>query len=127
MTTEPKIFSYPEPQDAYQDLLLEVDFKEYVIDEGIGSYECWGFKGYDRQLSLEVEESCGFEDITFHLDYEPDTEELSEATPVSVDVDHGSVDVEVKATKTTIQKLNDSTWQVAQEVKWEVKGCTFTG
>ena len=127
METKAHIFSYSEPQDAYQDLLSEVDFKEYVIDEGIGSYECWGFRGYDRQLSLEVEESCGFEDITFRLDYEPDTEELSEATPISVDVDHGSVDVEVTATKTTIQKIDDSTWQVAQEIKWEVKDCTFSG
>jgi hypothetical protein len=127
MTTEPDIFSYPEPQDAYQDLMSEVDFKEYVIDEGIGSYECWGFKGYDRQLSLEVEDGLGFENITFRLDYEPSSEEFIEPTSISVDVDHGTVDVEVKATETTVQKVNDSLWQVSQEIRWEVKSCTFTG
>lgn len=121
------IFSYSEPQDAYQDLLSQVDFKEHVIDEGIGSFECWGCVGYDRQLSLEVGESCGVEEITYRLDYEPDTEELSEATPLSVDVDHGSIDVDVTATRTTVQKLSDSIWQVAQQIRWEVRGCTFTG
>ena len=127
MTNAPHILTYPEPQDAYQDLMSEVDFKEYVVDEGIGHYECWGCKGYDRQLSLEVEDSLGFEDVTFHLDYEPDSEEFIEPTSVSVDVDHGTVDVEVKATETTVRKVSDSVWQVSQEVRWEVKSCTFTG
>lgn len=121
------IWTYSEPRDAYRDLLSQVEIKAHVVDEGIGFFECWGCVGYDRQLSLEVDESCGVEDITYRLDYEPDTEELSEATSLSVDVDHGSIDVEVTATKTTVQKLNDSTWQVAQQVKWDVKGCTFTG
>ena len=125
MTTA--IFTYSEPQDAYQDLMSEVDFKEYVVDEGIGHYECWGCRGYDRQLSLEVEDSLGFEDITFHLDYEPHPEEFVEPASISVDVDHGSIDVEVTPTKTTVQKVNDSVWQVSQEIKWEVKSCTFTG
>lgn len=41
--------------DRLCDLLAEVDIEGGWTDVGIGSYEYWGFRGYDSRLAVEID------------------------------------------------------------------------
>lgn len=59
-----KEYEIPYTLNAGLDVTIRFEAEYIVVDNGIGHYEYWGARGYDRQLDTECDNVYGIEILT---------------------------------------------------------------
>lgn len=73
----------------------EMEVDGCMVDNGIGSYEYWGSRGFHQQWDFEVTETSGDLTASWSSDEVPDFENLPTGGTWSHSVDGGEVEIEV--------------------------------